>query len=516
MTHARTHSVVIIGVKGKIIEVEADIGAGLPSMSIVGLPDAAVAESRQRVRAAIRNSGFEWPDQRVTVSLSPASVHKRGSGLDIAIAVAVLVAAKQIAPQLARQAVMIGELALDGRVRHVRGGLAAALAASQISAPIFIAPSDSCREASLLSDLTIAPVDSLGEVVAVLNGAIPKPLAKPQNLVETQALNQDGSDQRDSAPDLSDVRGQELARLALEVCAAGGHHLAMIGPPGVGKTLLASRLPTLLPALTPRQCVEVSATYSAAGALPPDTHVITSPPFVAPHHTTSAMALIGGGSAHVRVGLISLADQGVLFLDEAPEFRRECLDALRQPLEAGQITVSRVGYHTTLPARFQLCCAANRCPCGPPVGKQCECSPVQRRRYLTRLSGPLLDRIDARLNLNSPSRSDLMAATAGETSAEVAARVVSARQKAKVRLCQTPWQTNAEVAGAYLRKQLWPGAQARLVEDAFHARRISIRGVERVIRMAWSAADCAGRDWPSSDDVGLALALRDADGHWDA
>jgi len=510
MTHARTRSVVIIGVLGQLIEVEADIGEGLPSMSIVGLPDAAVGESRQRVRAAIRNSGFSWPDRRVTVSLSPASVHKRGSGLDISIAIAVLVAAGQVSKELASRAVMIGELALDGRVRHVRGGLAAALAASEANAPIFIAPSKSCQEAALLSDLEIAPVDSLQDVVAVLNGATPRPLA-------TEVVrNQIQTTQQTQSPDMKDVRGQEIARLALEICAAGGHHLAMVGPPGVGKTLLASRLPSLLPELTERQRVAVTSTYSAAGALPNGTFVMIRPPLVAPHHTTSAIALIGGGSAHVRVGLVSLADQGVLFLDEAPEFRRECLDALRQPLETGQVTVSRVGYHTVLPAQFQLCCAANRCPCGPPVGKECECNPSARRRYLTRLSGPLLDRIDARLNLSSPTRADLLASSEGESSVVIAQRVLSARARAKSRLTGTPWQTNAEVPGAYLRKNLWPGDHARCVESAFHARRISIRGVERVVRMSWSAADCAGRSRPNDDDVGLALALRDAQGQWDA
>lgn len=510
MSHARTRSVVVVGVKGQLVEVEADIGEGLPSMSIVGLPDAAVGESRQRVRAAIRNSGFAWPDRRVTVSLSPASVHKRGSGLDIAIAAAVLMASGQVSSTKALSVVMIGELALDGRVRHVRGALAAALAAIEIPKPLFVAPTRSCHEAALIAELALAPVDSLREVVDVLNGAGPKVLATAPAPISSSG------EVGDPSPDLADVKGQELARLALEICAAGGHHLAMIGPPGVGKTLLATRLPTLLPPLSPLQRVEVTSTYSAAGALPANTHVITTPPLVAPHHTTSAMALIGGGSAHVRVGLVSLADQGVLFLDEAPEFRRECLDALRQPLETGQVTVSRVGYHTTLPARFQLCCAANRCPCGPAVGKQCECNSTQRRRYLTRLSGPLLDRVDVRLNLNSPSKADLLGTAEGESSSVVATRVVLARRRAQARLAQTPWKTNAQVSGSYLRRQLWPGDVASCVETAFQARRISIRGVERVIRMAWSAADCAGRKRPNSDDVGLALALRDADGQWDA
>jgi magnesium chelatase family protein len=427
----------------------------------------------------------------------------------VAIAVAILVAARQVSSSLVAQAVMIGELALDGRVRPVRGGLAAALAASQVGAPLFIAPSQTLQEAALLPELPIAPADSLREVLGVLNGGTPKPLMRPTPADCTRIAS---NTQTQPAPDLSDVRGQELARLALEICAAGGHHLAMIGPPGVGKTLLANRLPTLLPDLTSHESLAVTSTYSVAGALPPNTHILKRPQLVAPHHTTSATALIGGGSAHVRVGLVSLAHRGVLFLDEAPEFRRECLDALRQPLETGEITVSRVGYHTTLPAQFQLCCAANRCPCGPPAGKQCECTPTQRRRYLTRLSGPLLDRIDVRLNLASPSKADLLASEPGESSAQVAHRVLAARDRTKLRLADTTWQTNSEVGGAYLRKQMWPGDSARCVEDAFHARRISLRRVERVIRIAWSAADCAGRQRPTDDDVGLALALRDADG----
>jgi magnesium chelatase family protein len=506
----------VIGVKGHLIEVEADIGEGLPSMSIVGLPDTAVAESRQRVRAAIRNSGHAWPDRRVTVSLSPASVHKRGSGLDIAIATAVLIAAGQVPSALASRTVLLGELALDGRVRAVNGVLAVALAASASNAAMLVVPRDNAREAALVQDIAVAPVTNLNDVLALFRGESAKPLppAKSQAATKSHAFAKPQATTQPPTTDLADVKGQEVARLALEVCAAGGHHLAMTGPPGVGKTLLASLLPTLLPDLSARNSLRVTATHSAAGALAPGAGPVTRPPLVAPHHSTSATALIGGGSANVRVGLVSLADQGVLFLDETPEFRRECLDALRQPLEHGHVTVSRVGYHVVMPAKFQLCCAANRCPCGPAVGKRCECTGAARRRYLMRFSGPLLDRIDLRLGLNLPTKADLKSPTAAEATEVVAARVLTARKRAEARLRETPWQTNGEVAGAYLRKSLWPSAAGELLDRAYQARRISLRGVERVVRVAWSIADCVGHHEPTSDDIGLALSMRDSTDPW--
>jgi len=486
-----------------LIEVEADIGDGLPSMSIVGLPDTAVAESRQRVRAAIRNSGFSWPDRRVTISLSPASVHKRGSGLDIAIALAVLVAAGQVPNELARRAVLLGELALDGRVRSVKGVLAVALEASANSSPLLVVPEENAREAALVSDLTIAPVATLSDVLALFRGESPKPLPKSA-LKEVQ---------RSTGTDLADVKGQELARLALEVCAAGAHHLSMTGPPGVGKTLLASLLPTLLPDLNSPDSLRVTATHSAAGVLAPGAGPITRPPLISPHHTTSSNTLIGGGSANVRVGLVSLADQGVLFLDETPEFRRECLDGLRQPLEHGHVTVSRVGYHVVMPAKFQLCCAANQCPCGPAVGKRCECTSAQRRRYFTRLSGPLLDRIDVRIGLSLPTKAEMKSTNGVEATEAVAKRVHLAREVAQLRLQGTGWQTNGEVAGSYLRKHLWPRSASELLDAAYQTRRISLRGIERVVRVAWSIADCAGHAEPTIDDIGLALSLRDSAEH---
>lgn len=513
MTVARTSGAVVVGVEGHVVEVEADVAQGLPGMTIVGLPDTAVAESRDRARAAVVNSGGSWPARRVTVGLSPASLHKRGSGLDLAVAVAVLAATDQIPARPAAEHVMVGELGLDGRVRPVRGVVVAAMAvraeALRGGRRRLVVPVDNAAEAALVPDVEVVAIRSLAHLRRVLReedeGASVPP-ARP------------APDDGGVAPDLADVRGQHAARQALEIAAAGGHHLALLGPPGVGKTLLAERLPGLLPDLEDDEALEVTAIRSIAGRLPAGVGLVRRPPFEAPHHTASPSAVIGGGAGGTpRVGLVSLAHRGVLFMDEAPEFSRPVLEALRQPLESGEVTVSRSGFSVRFPARFQLVLASNPCPCGNLVGRgdDCRCSAVDRRRYATRLSGPLLDRVDLRLTLDRPPAVDVLAAGDAEPTAAVAVRVAAARARARHRWQGTPWRLNAEVPGAVLRRDHPPAADGlRLLERS--AAGLSARAVDRLLRVSWTLADLAGRPRPARDEIAQAVALRTVAPGWAA
>jgi magnesium chelatase family protein len=504
MTLARACGVVINGVEGLVVDIEAYLSQGLPGMTIVGLPDTAVGEARDRVRAAVQNSDLSWPaERRITVGLSPASVHKRGASLDLGIALSILSAHSQI-PEMNKTIVM-GELALDGNVRPVRGVLVAALCAYRRGYKTLLVPISQVNEAQLVPGLKVIGVKSLSDAVSFLRGEdfyteSPSPIEQDIEVI----------------PDLSDVRGQPNARRALEVAAAGGHHLAFLGSPGVGKTMLAQRLPGLLPKLTDDQAVEVTAIYSAAGALGAGQGLIRTPPFQAPHHTTTKAALIGGGSNAVRVGMVTLANHGVLCLDEAAEFERSVLDALRQPLESGVVTIARSGFQTILPARFQLILASNPCPCGKFIGTgaQCSCSSQVRRRYFSRLSGPLLDRIDLRVTLERPSLAELDPGSGElEGTQVVAARVMQARERAAHRYRNEPWKTNSQVPGPILRRRypVSETAQGLLANDSLE---ISARGADRILRVAWTIADLRGREVPNESDVAAALMYRDGNGSW--
>lgn len=506
MHHAQTRSVVVVGIEGRLVVVEADIGVGLPRTLVVGLPDTAVNESRERVKAAARNSGFSWPDTAVTVNLSPANLHKSGSSLDLSVAIAVLAADDVLPASAIAGVVILGELGLDGSVRQVRGVLPAALAAAHAGATALVVPVQNAAEAALVPGLTVLPVTSLRHAVETLRGE-GEPVAIPDSTPAQTSM---------TFPDLADVRGQVLARRALELAAAGGHHMAMVGPPGVGKSMLAERLPGILPDLDDAAAVEVTAVQSVAGPLTTLGGLQRRPPFQAPHHTASAVAVIGGGAGIPKVGLVSLAHRGVLFLDEAPEFERRVLDALRQPLETGVVTVSRAGFSIQLPARFQLIAAANPCPCGPQPGKQCTCSPASRRRYFARLSGPLLDRIDVRLVLDPPTLVELKSTSEAEASRVVQERVLAARDRAQHRLAGTPFTCNAQVPGPVLRKRYPLGDAAAPLDAALRQGLMTARGADRIARMAWTCADLAGRDHPSVDDVANAVVFRDAAGRWAA
>ncbi len=518
MPVARTHSIALVGVQGHPVEIEADIENGLVGLLLVGLPDTALREARDRIRAAIVNSKEAWPQRRITVGLSPASLPKRGSSFDVGIAVAILGAAEVVPAASLADLLFIGELGLDGRLRQVRGVLPAVVAAVAAGFRTVVVPADNAPEAALVPGIRVLGAASLGSLLGWLRGGCPAEGAAgvvvwpggslPSDVGETGSAREDVPGR-----DLAELVGQPTARRAAEICAAGGHHLLLLGPPGVGKTMLAERLPTVLPQLEPAAALEVTAIHSVAGTLPPGRPLLSQPPFCAPHHTATKAAIVGGGSGVIRPGAASLAHHGCLFLDEAPEFARDVLDALRQPLESGEVVVARMGLTARFPARFTLLLAANPCPCARSSGtgpaaigsagagpasmgramspgrsarsaarSACTCSPAARRRYLARLSGPLLARVDVKVEFLPVGRAELLSDRQfTEPSSVVAKRVELARKRAGFRLRGTRWRLNAEIPGSELRRRYAPapGALAPL-ERAMDLGEISARGVDRV------------------------------------
>lgn len=500
----RARSVALVGLSGYVVEVEAYLAASVPGFTLVGLPDASLSESRDRVRAALTSSGLSLPPRKITVNLSPASLPKTGAGYDLAIAVALLAGAGRLERDPAG-VVHLGELGLDGRLRPVRGVLPAVKAAVDAGFERIVVPSANLEEARLVPGALVRGADSLAQVAYAYGAQMPPPPdVEPVPLVVRRY-------ERAVPGDLSDVIGQDEAREALEVAAAGGHHLLLVGPPGAGKTMLASRLPGILPDLDDRAAVEVTAVHSLAGSFDPSDGLLRRPPFEDPHHTATAAAVVGGGSGIPRPGAASRAHRGVLLLDEAPEFAGKVLDTLRQPLEHGELVLHRAAGTARYPARFQLVLSANPCPCGLGFGQGegCSCTPSQRRRYLTRLSGPLVDRVDLQIDVQAVSRADLASGRTPETSAVVAARVRDARGAAAERLAGTGWRTNAEVPGRWLRDALrgGRGVLAPLDRATSHGV-LTMRGADRVLRVAWTLADLDGRPAPGAEDVGRAMAMR--------
>ncbi len=505
MSLGRTRAVALLGLSGHVIDVEAHLAATVPALTLVGLPDAALSEARDRVRAAVASTGLPWPQRKVTVNLTPASLPKSGAGFDLAIAVATLAGAGLCPASAVEDVVHLGELGLDGRLRPVRGVLPAVAAAVAAGHPRVVVPQADAPEARLVPGAHVTGAATLAGVLAGHGADLLVPDVAPVPRTDPPV------DARAGAGDLADVVGQALPRHALEVAAAGGHHLLMLGPPGTGKSMLAARLPGLLPDLDDHDAVEVTAVHSVAGTFRAGDGLLRRPPFEDPHHTATPAAVIGGGSGLPRPGAASRAHRGVLFLDEAPEFAPQVLQTLRQPLEHGELVLHRAAGSARYPARFQLVMAANPCPCGNSLGMglTCTCRPIEKRRYFTRLSGPLLDRVDLQVEVLPVTRLERLAGP-GEPSSVVAERVAVARDRARRRLGGTAWRSNGEVSGRWLRGHPPHGAGRALrgLEAAIDRGELSLRGADRVLRIAWTLADLAGLPGPGADQVAEALALR--------
>ncbi len=504
---ARLRTAALFGVEACPVHVEVDVSFGLPGFTMVGLPDASVRESRDRVRSAIRNSGFEFPAHRIVVNLAPADVRKAGAAFDLPIALGVLAAQGSVQRRQIADLVILGELSLDGSIHATHGVLPIAAAARREGLAGILLPAANAGEAAIVAGLDVFPVSSLADAVRALNepGAargIPAPLSFP----DTKTLG--------DIPDLADVRGQLLARRALEIASAGAHNLLLVGPPGAGKTMMARRVAGILPPFTFDEALEATAVHSVAGLLPAGAGLLAARPFRAPHHTISDAALVGGGS-QPRPGEVSLAHHGVLFLDEMLEFSRHVLEVLRQPLEEGAVTIARAARTAVFPARFMLVGAMNPCPCGflGDVVRECRCTPQQIARYRDRLSGPLRDRLDLTVEVPALPPDTLSAIAAGETSAAVRARVVSARERQRERYAAPPAhtgvRTNAELTPALIARHCALDRPAARVLGAAVARMaLSARGYDRVRKVARTIADLSGEDAIRADDIAEALQFR--------
>ncbi|WP_457974511.1 YifB family Mg chelatase-like AAA ATPase [Arthrobacter sp. D1-17] len=509
MTLGRTYSVALVGLNGYIVEVEADIGQTLPAFIILGLPDASLNEAKERIRSAAQNSGIPLSRRKITANLIPASLPKSGSGFDLAITMAALCAAGDI--RTPGRTVFIAELGLDGRLRPVRGVLPAVMAAVQAGYSDVVVAKANAAEAALVPGAHVKGYRTLARL-ALDFGADPQELSLDSEPDE-EPSGEETSSAPGSIPDMRDVSGQAEARRALEVAAAGAHHLLLTGPPGAGKTMLAERLPGLLPDLGDTEAMEVTAIHSLCALSSSALRLVRRPPFENPHHTATPAAIIGGGSGLPRPGAASRAHRGILFLDEAPEYERRVLDALRQPLESGELVIHRSAGTAAYPARFQLVLAANPCPCGKASGKGigCTCTPTMRRRYLGRLSGPLLDRVDIQLEVERVSLASFGQSGDEEDSAAVAGRVRAARGRQLRRLGPLGMETNSQVPGSVLRGELRLASGAtRILDRALERGALTARGYDRVLRLAWTLADLACRDHPDINDIGHALSLRQA------
>lgn len=497
MSLATTKAIALSGLNGELVTVEVDIADGLPGFNLLGLPDAALSESRDRVRAAIVNSSQSWPNRKVTIALLPAWLPKAGSSFDLPIAMGIL-GAQNIVSNL-EDYLFVGELSLDGSLRHTRGVLPSLICAYQNGVRKVVIPSANIAEAKLLPELEVFAFTNLKEVVHWLQTGELTEQSELDLVVEKIEMQLD----------FADVAGQLPARRAAEISAAGGHNFLMIGPPGVGKTMIAERLPTILPPLTQEETLEVSAIHSITNS---NRAVLsTTAPFIAPHHSTTRIAMVGGGAHVIKPGVCSLAHRGVLFVDEAPECASGVLDSLRQPLENGSITISRATGNLTFPAKFILVLAANPCPCGKFAGKGlgCTCTSVQVRRYLNKLSGPLLDRIDLRVNVENVSRIEL-AETQNESSQQIRNRVIAARAIAANRFKHEKWRLNSEIPPRALRQQYQPiRAAMNFLHDELDKEKITARGLHKIIRTSWTIADLNGVDRPTLTEVTESYRLRE-------
>ena len=500
---ARILSAALRGVEAVLVRVEVDVANGLPAFTTVGLPDSAVRESRERVKTSIRNGGYAFPNERVTVNLAPADLRKEGAAFDLPIALGILAATGIVKPEA--PVVVVGELALDGQIQPVRGVLAAALACRRARVKTLLVPRANRAEANAVPNLRVLAATTLREAVALLNGEIVAD-GEPVREALTEVVPDD--------TDFADVRGQLHAKRALEIAAAGAHNVLLVGPPGGGKTMLARRLPGILPALTPDEAIEVTTIWSVAGLLTPRSGLMKVRPFRAPHHTISVPGLIGGGGPP-HPGEVTLAHLGVLFLDEFPEFQQHVLESLRQPLEDGRVTIARASGLGDFPARFQLIAAANPCRRGCPSLDRCLCTPAERNRYLGRLSRPLLDRIDLHVELPALEHSELTNGAGVESSSMVRARVIAARERQRARFRDLRIRLNAEMSSRQLRRLCpLPADAERLLGAAMQRLGLSARGHDRVIRVARTIADLEGRDRIGAEHCAEAIQYRGLDRQW--